>query len=283
MLLSALMKIFRFLGQWWRILILFCCACLFSVSAFAGVYNFYFGDKGKKHKAAQQIDADEEKEDTEESGGDEGDRDTVKASGGQQPIVINNVNNNDNVNKQVNGTSIPQPAAVPVNPPTLTEAPPLVPFTPHESRAIVSTPSRILPIRFWLGAGTIHEDHRARHNSVHGGTAGIIGLGYQLSKPFAIDLYGGAFPLDERHKYGYGGLDLSFLPFRIPITERWDLFQLGFLVGVSTLSPATPDNIGSIHGGVRANLNLGERFTMMGQAKANLGSTQLELALVTHF
>ena len=69
-------------------------------------------------------------------------------------------------------------------------------------------------------------------------------------------------------------------PFRLPITDTYDLFQFGFLVGTSTLG-GVDGNAGSVHVGARVDFNLGSQFGLTAATRANLGYVMFEAGIVT--
>ncbi|MBI1862281.1 MAG: hypothetical protein HYR96_15310 [Deltaproteobacteria bacterium] len=271
-LFQALKRGLTFTMRWWKIILLVVCGGLFTIDAFAGTYNFYFSDKNKKHK--------EESVDSDDSGTDEKSEpfnpssDSVKTTVGREPIIINNVNNNDNTNKNVLGQPVPayQPPAVSTGPVV-----PDVSSNTSEERVVEASP-RQNKFRFRLAAGYANQKVN--------GAVGSIGLGYQISKTVAIDGYAGAVGealySDQKFRYPYAGIDLIWMPFRLSFTESWDLVQLGFIAGGTTLVPRQ-DNIGTLHGGVTAALSLGPNFSIVGACKANLAFVDLEAGIVTRF
>ena len=105
---------------------------------------------------------------------------------------------------------------------------------------------------------------------------GVAEMGYLFGKSFGANLFGGA------HGGGrfFAGLEFEFMPFRIPITERWDLFQFGFIAGASTLAHAY-GNIGSLYGGARAQIGLGPRLGIVASGRVNFGFAMIEAGIIT--
>jgi hypothetical protein len=189
--------------------------------------------------------------------------------------------------------------AVPQAPVAVT-APPLVAPQVEERSSPGSAPSLsvvaspvVKPSRWHLGVSALvlFQDFRddwyengnwIPHYSREGTWGGSLSLGYSFSRVFGANLYGGLrYGSSRSSLYGHAGLDLEILPFRLPITENYDLFQLGFLVGASTTGATDTGNIGSFHVGARFNLNLGPDFSITAASRANLGVLMFEGGIIT--
>lgn len=268
------MEIINFVRRWWRMIALLVCGGLFTINAYAGTYNFYFSDKNKKHKE-EAVETDAENESDEQESKQPASNDPVKTAASQQPIIINNVNNNDNTNKNVVGQPVPQstgPSAVPA----VASVSPAAPEPPSFSEAVVERPSRPNKFRFRLAGG--HMNQKVDRY------VGTIGFGVQIAKTFAIDAYGGGLMGSNMNQkiQPYAGIDLTWTPFRLSFTESWDILQVGFVLGGTTLQ-ARSDNVGTLHGGFAANLSLGPNFSLFSTLKANLAYVGIEGGIVTRF
>lgn len=227
------------------------------VSNAANVYNFRFEDKTTETEKEQQ--PEEEKTQT-----------PAEALTTQQPIIINNYNNNDNANKQTNGV-VSAPAASPVPEPPVPETAFAEPL-----RSVISAKfSKLPPLRIRLASGYVDQG-RGRD-----GLGFIIGINYDFAEKAATELYGGLCPngLFDGPVTEYAGLDFIYYGIDVPFNKKIDRFRIGFILGGSTLN-AVKSNIGSIHVGVRTILSGPEFYAITLQGKANLGNVQLELGFM---
>ena len=78
------------------------------------------------------------------------------------------------------------------------------------------------------------------------------------------------------------GLELEVLPLRIPVSEAWDLMEIGLLAGVSNLS-ASDGNFAAAHLGARVNLNFTRTFGVAAIGRTNFGFSSLEAAMISRF
>ena len=228
-----------------------------SVGLTADTYNFYFSKKKEKQKTEES----EDKKDDEEESDDSSSKNTknhtqdkVEAERGQAPIVINNINNNDNTNKN-NVTNTPAPVAA------------------TASTVATVTPPSDVPQRWRWNLAAVGSAPSGRAPDV-----GLeVGVNYSLTKYFAWDIYVGAQELNYFHPYA--GADFEFLPLRIPVTDTWAFFQMGLLAGGSTLG-GVRGNIGSLHIGAKAALNLTESFGIGSTFRINYGYKAVTLGLI---
>ena len=236
---------------------------LYSISAFADTYNFYFPSQKQKNKTAtspvetttnssEEEQPAEEKSVATETENVAPDKNTqqVKAVSNGQPITINNTNN----------ITVPvyTPVAQPEN---------------RTTETISKKHSSFPPWKFSLS--TIYQKNPQ--------WGALVGLGLGLGKMFGFNLYLGTESISEfRAAHLMTGLDLEVIPLRIGFTDELRVWELGVLAGFST-SHRVDGNIGSLHGGVRTSLNLTESFGLTAAVRANLGYTQFETGIISRF
>lgn len=268
----------------------------FSLSAFADTYNFYFSKKNK-HQQEASSDEDSEKKDEDQpppaaepkpapapaksDGGQ-----TITTAPGQNPIIVNNYNNNSVGNNTLGLPSNADLATqVPMTPPPQHKAPEPTPLPPvsepppaSDEHASLSTTAFEPPhekLSKWkLGVGVVAFSNQSTP------MAGELSLGVYFTRAVGLMAYGGAGYESSELRNGYMGLDLEIRPFRLSITDNYDLFQFGFLVGASTLG-AVDGNPASAHVGARFDLNLGTRFAVTAATRANLGYVMFEAGIIT--
>ena len=186
-------------------------------------------------------------------------------------MIINNyntnTNNNDNTSQPQTTTSVPGPV-VATDP------------TPTTSTAVaITTKRRRFP--FYVGAaGLLMEDDNRIGGTLAWG--GVFNVGIDISKALSANLYGGTRLLNTDRIKFHAGLDLEVMPFRIPVAEDWDFFKVGPMLGVSTAA-ASYDNIGSVHLGARATLQVTREIAFTAASRINLGMLAFEAGMVTRF
>ena len=79
----------------------------------------------------------------------------------------------------------------------------------------------------------------------------------------------------------FGGGELELIVFRLSLLRFENLIEGSALLGASTLARAS-DNWVSAHVGARLSLNLGDRWSITGVGRANLGYQQLEAGISLH-
>ncbi len=264
-----------------------------SVSGYSETYNFYFEKK---------------KPDAEEAGPAAPPTQVVAPAAAPQPIVINNTNNVGTPTAvTTNNTGVapiaPVAPVAPVAP--ILAAPPaaIVVADPATTRDVFQKAEARSPWHMGLTGmaflqeypkSYVSQGEKQSYKSLEPTWGGLVSLGYNFSKTVGINLYGGLRVADFQNKrtYAHLGADLELIPFRISISDRHDLFELGFLFGGSTALAArdndaqlaqgtlTPSqssiakgsgNWGTIHAGVRVNLNVTPEFGITTSARANLG------------
>lgn len=306
---------------WPAVVAVFMLGCLgMSIAGYTETYNFYFDKKKTDEKEGEETQAIVA---------------PVAPTAAPTPIVINN-NNTNNVGTPSSVTSNNNtgvatgptvlPAAVPASPapvqapapvvalPALVAPSPVVVTAPASTSGVFARPADISPWRMSLtGMAFLQEAPKAYVSSgeiqfykkLEPTWGGLLSVGYNFSRSVSMNLYGGLRVADYAHKrtYAHLGADLEFMPFRIPISERHDLLQFGFLFGGSTAMAAGPkyigstsqsvtgqsrsayygsntDNWGSLHAGVRLNINIAPEFGITTSARANLGYVLLEGGIV---
>jgi hypothetical protein len=112
---------------------------------------------------------------------------------------------------------------------------------------------------------------------------GLVSVGYDFSRSFSVNLFGGLRVLEKTEKtYFHAGVDLELTPFRVPISSRHDLIELGIIFGGSTALaakgkvPGVDDNWGTVHVGTRVGINITPEFGITAAARANLGHVMFE-------
>ena len=247
-----------------------------AVRGYGDTYNFFFGKKDKKHQVeAAEKDANQEDGDSDESRSDSNDapaaasEKTDSAKAPQAPIIINNINNNDNTNRNVftpTAHAVQRPEEAAKN------------HAEQEEDEFVGRASLEKP-----------PAHRPQWNFTFSGVGGVerfdslrltgggpmVTLGLSAMRFLDWNFYAGGIYSINDVALPFAGLDLELTPFRIRFAETWDLFRLGFFAGGSTLA-AVPENMGSLHGGVRASIHLGPAFGITASLRANLGYIMAE-------
>lgn len=110
---------------------------------------------------------------------------------------------------------------------------------------------------------------------------GLLSLSWYPSRVLGFTAFGGAqYDNNQLASNPYAGLDLEFRPFRLPVTETYDLFQFGFLAGATTLG-GYHGNSGSLHLGARVDINLGSTFGITAATRFNLDYAMFEAGIVT--
>lgn len=250
-----------------------------SVNAYSDTYNFYF-DKKKKGQEAEESES--QKEEVVEKKEEE-QKQVVNVPSGQTPIVIHNNNHVGNVTADQTAPVVTPPAPIVTPPPV--EGPTLSSGTNLADS--LERPSARSPWKISLSAMVVAEEmDRAyssqgvltSYNSMEPTVGGLVTLGYSFSRSVGVNLYGGLRVAESAQSDFHAGVDLEVLPFRIPISKDVDLFELGFLFGGST-AMAAYDNIGSLHIGVRTNINVASSFGLTAAARANLGYVMVEAGI----
>ncbi len=286
---------------WPALMVLFLLGALgMSVAGYSETYNFYF-----------------EKKKTE--GKDEEEAAPVVPPPAQvpTPIVINN-NNTNNVGTPAavttnnNAGVASAPVGAPASLPTLVSPAPAPVGETSIVTAAFSRPPERSPWRMSLTGMAFFQEYPKSYLSngeKKSSTAfdptwgGLLSVGYNFSRFFAVNLYGGlrVADVDTKRVHTHLGADLEFMPFRIPVSERHDIFELGFLLGGSTalaaknkntlttfdsagksvqISSGESDNWGRLHVGVRVNINIVPEFGITTSARGNLGSVLIEGGIV---
>jgi hypothetical protein len=249
-------------------------ALLLAASARSDTYNFYFAKPAKKPESASSPAAPATAAGTESAPAPSGTAAVAPIPGAGMPVIITNTNN------------IGYPPADPRSSQAGTPAPVVAtPVSPSPDASLAATaaltqePHRD-PWRLGLAAayqygypiGGLGEEHA---------WGGVISLGYFFTPAFGVVGWGGTRSQYASDLGGFAGLDLEWLPFRIGASD-WQVLELGFLAGGSTLKAAT-GNIGTFHAGARLDLNFDKHFGLTAAVHANLGYAMLEAGLVTHF
>jgi len=269
-------------GYKWRTLVIASTLIylMLSVAANADTYNFFFDGKNKKKPGAAATTEDNQEESAEEAKKEDAKKEEEKKAEApattpqsqsnqvtvgtppQQPIIINNNNTM---------TAPTAPAPLPAS-------------TTASSEETVLYKEKIS--RWRLGVSTIYSGEdavRASNGIVLGsGTmyGGLVSLGFQMSRAFGLNLYGGAKLVEGSGTLKpHAGLDLELMTFN---RSRVDLniIDVGLLVGGSTAA-AAHGNIGSLHAGARVNINFNPSFGITAVARGNAGYYLLEAGFIT--
>lgn len=256
-------------GPRWAIVAASLLLLCFSVTATCDTYNFYFEPKKKGQEPgaeAEQAAPQPAPPATPAQPAPQAPAPASSAPGtAPQPIVIHNNNNF--------GSPVP-PQAAPSGPLT----------------TVATESGGRSPFRLGIGAllsieefrvATVNQGRLDSYRRTSDIWGGLLTLGYDFTRGFRTSVFGGvrSMPYEKSSSF-LAGLDLEFVPFRIAANERWDVFELGLLVGASTIA-SSRDGIGSLHGGARINVNMAERLGITLSGRANLGHITFEAGFIT--
>ena len=203
-----------------------------SETGYADTYNFSFGQKTKKHRVEDQEDVSDDEPEQEQKG------DSVKSLRAGQPIIINNVNTNDNTNRNGSGKRPVKASTRGIESPSISE-------TPSVAASLKPAPQPWPSWNLTLSAFGLED-----YDYYYGG---LMALGFAPTRSWDARAYVGASRTSHGAGWPIGGLEIGFSPYRISFAETWDLFRLGFVAG--GFAPYKSDT--SLYAGVRASVYLG--------------------------
>jgi hypothetical protein len=248
-----------------------------STGVFADTYNFNFS-KPSKSKKGPQIEVEEDEESAEEkpkeSAKEKKTEETVASD--RAPIVIHN-----------NNSIAMPPTATPVEAPRVEPKP--EPRAEETSSALSSTEATVAiaesssPSAWRLGLlSAVSKD--VGHNS--GNKYNLlppapelsfgVSLAYSITRALALNTYASFGEYHGNQKL-YGGAEIEFLPVRWQLS-KWDPITFGILFGGSTLA-AAPGNLGTLHAGLRLNINPIKELGITGALRGNAGYMSVEFGV----
>ncbi|OFZ83189.1 MAG: hypothetical protein A2583_01880 [Bdellovibrionales bacterium RIFOXYD1_FULL_53_11] len=139
-----------------------------------------------------------------------------------------------------------------------------------------------------LAFQTMGEKHAdMSHEGPFANYGGVVGIGYQFTKDLGINAYGGGTRVNDAFPYRgtvhkpafFAGGELEVMPVRISLGRFEDLLQFGAMIGASSFR-RSEENIGSLHAGLRLNLNFGHGWGLSTAVRGNLGYLQSEAGLL---
>jgi hypothetical protein len=146
--------------------------------------------------------------------------------------------------------------------------------------------------RLSTGASAVFEKRRLYQDSIEGNHIGSafyprptvqFGLRYSVTPILGVNGFAGVQANDDfENLVGLWGGELEATPIRLGYKSFTQIFEWGFLAGISNLRRA-PGNIGTLHLGSRVSISPLPSFGITGAFRFNAGYLMADAGLIFHF
>lgn len=248
-----------------------------SGGVFADTYNFNFS-KPSKSKKGPQVEVEEDEETAEDKP-----REAVKekkteetVASDRAPIVIHN---NNSIAMPPTATPVEAPKAEAKPEPRAVETSSALSST--EATVTIADSSSPSPWRLGLLSAVskdVGPNNGYQYNLLPPAPELSFGvsLAYAITRALALNTYASFGEYHGNQKL-YGGAEIEFLPVRWQLS-KWDPIAFGILFGGSTLA-AAPGNLGTLHAGLRLNINPIKELGITGALRGNAGYMSVEFGV----